>query len=168
MTLSELVMSEIRAYAVALEHDEAALLDKLKKQVAEGGDRRQTDTRQEITKLRRRVQELEQMTAKLYEDKVCGAITEATFSVLIQKSEQERIQKAERLETLLSEAKKYEQDTADIQSWAAIIRKYLDIQTLDRETVDELIEHIEVGERTVVDGVRHQDIKVYYRFVGHI
>lgn len=168
MTLSELVMNEIRAYAIALEHDEAALLDKLKKQVTEDGDRRQTDTRQEITKLRRRVQELEQMTAKLYEDKVCGAITEAIFSVLIHKSEQERIQKAERLETLLSEAKKYEQDTADIRSWASVIRKHLDIQTLDRETVDELIDHIEVGERAVVEGARHQDIKVYYRFVGHI
>ena len=24
----------------------------------------------------------------------------------------------------------------------------------------------EVGERTVIDGQRHQDIKIYYRFVG--
>lgn len=168
LTLSELVMREIRAYADALEHDEAALLDKLKKQVTADGDKRQEDTRQEIAKLRRRVYELEQMTAKLYEDKVCGTITETTFSVLIQKSEQERLQKTERLEILLSEVKQFKQDTANIQSWAAVIRKHLNIRELDRETVDELIDHIEVGERTVVDGVRYQDVKVYYRFVGHI
>ena len=32
--------------------------------------------------------------------------------------------------------------------------------------LDELIDHIEIGERTVVDGHRRQDIKVFYRFVG--
>lgn len=33
---------------------------------------------------------------------------------------------------------------------------------------DEPVDHIEVGERTVVDGARNQNIKIYYRFVGHI
>ncbi|MEY8233471.1 DUF4368 domain-containing protein, partial [Oscillospiraceae bacterium 50-16] len=55
---------------------------------------------------------------------------------------------------------------AAIQNWTAIIRKYLNLQDLDRTTIDELIDHIEVGERTVVDGQRRQDIKVFYRFVG--
>ena len=86
--------------------------------------------------------------------------------MLAEKNEQERIQKAERLEALLSEVKKTEEKTAAIQSWAAIIRKHLNLQELDRTVVDELIDHIEIGERTVVDGQRHQDIKVFYRFVG--
>ena len=167
MTLSELVMREIREYAETLEHDENALLDKLKKQVMADDNERQEDTRQEISRLRRRVQEREHMTAKLYEDKVSGAIKESTFTVLLQKSEQERIQKAERLETLLSEVKRHEQDAVNIHSWAAVIRKHLHIRELERETVDELLDHIEVGERTVVDGVKHQDIKIFYRFVGH-
>ena len=42
----------------------------------------------------------------------------------------------------------------------------MNLQDLDRTTIDELIDHIEVGERTVVDGQRRQDIKVFYRFVG--
>lgn len=168
MTLSELVMCELREYAQTLEHDENALLDKLKKQVMADDNERQEDTRQEISRLRRRIQELEHVTARLYEDKVSGTVKESTFAVLIQKNEQERIQKAERLETLLSEVKQYDLNTANIQSWAAAIRKHLDIRELDRETVDELIDHIEIGERTVVDGVKHQDIRVFYRFIGHI
>ena len=92
------------------------------------------------------------MTAKLYEDKVSGTITGATFSMLIEKSEQERIQKSEQLDALLAEADKARQDMEDIQKWASIIKKYLDLQELDRETVDELIDHIEIGERTIIDG----------------
>jgi len=86
------------------------VLDKLKKQAsAENAARRET-TQQEIGRLRWRVQELEHMTAKLYEDKVSGTITGATFSMLIEKSEQERIQKSEQLDTLLAEANKAQQD----------------------------------------------------------
>ena len=44
--------------------------------------------------------------------------------------------------------------------------KYLDLDALERSVIDELIDHIEIGERTVVDGQRRQDIKVFYKFVG--
>ena len=105
---------------------------------------------------------------KLYEDKVCGSISAASFAVLLEKTEQERRQRTDRLDTLLAEIREYEQSAADIQSWAAVVRKHLHIRELDRETVDELIDRIEVGEKTVVDGKNVRDIKIYYRFVGNI
>ena len=160
-------MSEIRAHAEALELDEAAMLDRLQAQRTAADAERQESVRQEIGKLRRRVYELEQMTAKLYEDKVCGSISAASFAVLLEKTEQERRQRTDRLDTLLAEVREYEQSAADIQSWAAVVRKHLHIRELDRETVDELIDRIEVGEKTVVDGKNVRDIKIYYRFPCH-
>ena len=168
MTLTELVLNEIRAHAEALELDEAAVLDRLQAQRTAADAERLESVRQEIGKLRRRVYELEQMTAKLYEDKVCGSISAASFAVLLEKTEQERRQRTDRLDTLLAEGREYEQSAADIQSWAAVVRKHLHIRGLDRETVDELIDRIEVGEKTVVDGKNVRDIKIYYRFVGNI
>ena len=49
-----------------------------------------------------------------------------------------------------------------------IVRKHLHTQELDRMAVDELIDHIEIGERIVTDGRKHRDIKIFYRFVGQI
>ena len=166
VSLKEIVLQEIKAHAQAVTINEAAVLDKLRKQASASDAARLEGVRQEIGRLRRRVQELEQMTAKLYEDKVGGSISEATFAMLIQKSELERVQKSDRLEQLLTEAGKAQQETADMQKWAASIRKCLSLEELDRDIVDELIDHIEIGERTVVNGQRHQDIKIYYRFVG--
>lgn len=168
LSLKEIVLGEIKAHAEAITLDEDAVLKQLKKQVSSADAARQENTRQEISKLRRRVQELEHLTAKLYEDKVSGTISEATFLMLIEKSEQERIQKADRLDTLLAEANKVQQDMANVQKWTAIVRKYLHLQELDREILDELIDHIEIGERTIVDGQRHQDIKIFYRFIGAV
>ena len=142
------------------------MVDRLKQNIAHYDEQRLADAQQEIGRLRRRVQELETMTAKLYEDKYSGTISGETFTVLAQKNEQERVSKAERLDALLSEGDKEQQKTAAIHNWTAIIRKYLDLQELDRAVIDKLIDHIEIGERTVVDGQRRQDIKVFFRFVG--
>ena len=166
ISLKTLVLNEIRAQSQAVVQDENAVLDKLKRQILSQSAAKQENSRQEISRLRRRTGELEHMTAKLYEDKVSGAINSDTFSVLIQKSEQERIQKTARLEVLLAEEQKVRQEVENIHQWAGLIRRYLDLQELDREIVEELIDHIEIGERSVIDGQRHQDIKIFYRFVG--
>ncbi|ENZ39380.1 hypothetical protein HMPREF1085_05397 [Enterocloster bolteae 90A9] len=166
ITLKNIVLNEIRAHGKAVATDEAAVLDRLKRQIQSENAAQQEDCRQEISRLRRRLEELELMTAKLYEDKVSGTISEASFALLINKSEQERVQKAERLDTLLAGEKKARQDIANIQQWAGTVRQYLDLQDLSRDIVEELIDHIEIGERTVIDGQKHQDIKIYYRFAG--
>ena len=152
ISLKTLVLNEIRAHSQAVAQDENAVLDKLKQQMLSESAARQEDSRLEISRLRRRIGELEHMTAKLYEDKVSGVINNDIFAVLIQKSEQERLQKTERLEVLLTEERKARQKVENIRQWACIIRRYLDVQELDREIVEEPIDHIEIGERSVIDG----------------
>jgi DNA invertase Pin-like site-specific DNA recombinase len=165
-TLIRIVLDEIRAQAKAVTLDEGAVVDRLKQKIAGHDEHRLSNARREISKLSRRVQELEGMTAKLYEDKYSGAISAKAFTVLMQKNEQERIQKAHRLAVLTAEVDKAEKGITVIYNWVAIIRKYLDLSELDRNIINELIDHIEIGERTVTDGQRRQDIKVFYRFVG--
>ena len=167
-SLSQIVLKEIKVQAQTVTTDEAAMVNRLKCEIADYDEQRLASVKGEIQKLRRRVGELENLTAKLYEDKYTGAIGESAFLVLAQKNEQERLAKGERLKTLLFEVEAAEKKTAAIHNWIAIIRKYLDLRELDRAVVDELIDHIEIGERTVVDGQRHQDIKVFYRFVGFL
>lgn len=168
MTLTKLVLSEIRAHAEKLELNETDVLDRLQRQRSATSAKYMENIRQEITKLRRRIYELEHSIAKLYEDKVCGIISSASFSMLMQKGEMERLQEEAHLEKLVSITQQQEQETANMQHWADIIRRHLHIRELNRETVDELIDHIEIGERIDVDGKRVREIKIFYRFVGDI
>ena len=168
ITLSRIIAAEIRVQAQAVKTGESAAVERLKQSVAQQDEQYLADIRQEVTQLQRRLRELKNTNVKLYEDKIGGKISESAFSVLIQKSEQERLDKAQRLDALLSVIQEVEQKTAAIKDWTALIRKYMNVQVLDRETIDELIDHIEIGERTVTDGKRHQEIKVFYRFVGQI
>ena len=166
LTLAKIVAEEIQVQAKAVMMDETAVVEQLKRKIAGYDEQRISNIRQEVNRLQRRVRELEDVVAKLYEDKYAGQISGDTFIMLAEKSERERIQKAEKLATLLSQLEKMEEQTTAIHNWTAIIRKYSDLQEVDRTIVEELIDHIEVGERTIIDGQRQQDIKVFYRFVG--
>lgn len=166
--LKELVLTEIKAHAQAIELDEGAVLDKLAKQLSKSDAARLDLARQEAARLRWRIHELETMTARLYEDKVNGVIGEAAFASLIGRYENERVEKAARLDRLDAELTASQRESDNSRRWADAIRRRLSLQELDREAVEELIDHIEIGERTVIDGKRHQDIRIYYRFVGAV
>ena len=166
--LKALVLDEIRAHAEAVTTDEASVLERLRKQSAASDAARLNVVRQEAAGLRRRIYELEQLTARLYEDKVSGVISESSFASLMARNEHERLQKSDRLEELISEASHAQREAGNIQKWSDMIRRYLALQELDRETVEELIDHIEIGERSVIDGHKQRNVTIYYRFVGAV
>ena len=166
--LKELVLTEIKTHAQAVELDAGAVFERIKKQALAISDVRSGNAKQEAAALRRRVWELEQIAAKLYEDKVNGVISEASFTSLIGRCEGKRAEIAARLERIDAELSASERESDKAQRCADAIRRRLCLQELDRETADELIDHIEIGERSVIDGQKHQDITVYYRFVGAV
>ncbi len=54
----------------------------------------------------------------------------------------------------------------NIESYIALIKEFKDITELDKEIVHRMIDKITVSNKYVADGVRKQDIKIYYKFVG--
>lgn len=162
------MLNEIRVHAEKLELNETAVLEMLQRRRSLASDNHVENIRKEITRLSRRVHELEQVTAKLYEDKSMGALNSDVFFMMLQKSEKERQQKMKRMNNLQAEMDLCAQDNFHIQKWTTLIRKYLHLRELDRAIVDELIDHIEIGERALVNGKPHRSVKVYYRFIGLI
>ena len=167
-SLTQIILAEIRTQTQAVAVDEAAVADRLRRKSAEYDELYFSDIRYEIAKLNRRIQELEGLTAKLYEDKCNGTISESVFTVLMGKNEQERISKSTRMDALCSQIEGIDKKNAAIHSWLEIIKKHLDLQALDRPTIDELIDHIEIGERYIEDSQRRQNVNVFYRFVGSV
>ena len=167
-TLSKIVLEEIRAHAIAFSDDGKDTMEKLKCKLSELDMQHLSVARKELSLVKRRIKELEDTASHLYEDRVNGVITAETFTVLVTSNEHERLKRTLHLKRLLAEVEEAEQQFSDLEKWANLIRKYDSLEELDRETVDELIDHIEVGERYVRDGKRCQDVKIFYRFVGNI
>ena len=124
--------------------------------------------RQTIRLLEQRLHKLETETATLYEQRIEGTLSDDAFSRLIDGIASEKQEKENRLAL----CKQAEMETADrlsdIEKWVNLIREKSLIDEVDRELLESLIDKIEVGERSLVDGVKSQDIRVHYKFVGMV
>ena len=164
MRLKLLVANEIRRQAEKIHLDKAAVIAG----IANYDKERLEGLRQEIEHTSQHLQELTERSAKLYEDKVSGVLDRKTFVLLMRQNEQERSRNSERLQNLKADLAALEQSAAAAKQWAAGVSKYLNLQDIDRAVIDELIDHIKIGERAKIDGKLVQDIKVVYRFVGSV
>lgn len=112
----------------------------------------------ELKKAQKRRQELNNLFAKMYEDRVKGFLDEENYSMLSVKYRTEQQQ--------LDETKA---ETNDARRWIDLIQKYSTIDELTAPLLNELIEKIAVHQwRKDENGKKVWDIEIYYRFVGKI
>lgn len=165
ISLKQIILAEVKSLAEAANADEAAMLETMKSAVARQNRQALAGKRQELSVLQRRLKELTEMTAALYEAKLSGTISGDTFQTRMQHQEQERMEKQARLDVLVSELNLADRQAEDTQSWLKRIRKYADLQELDREAVEELIDFMEIGQTEAVNGKRTRKVTIHYRFL---
>ena len=127
-----------------------------------------TSLKREQSKLQKRLDELEFITKKLYEDNALSKITDDEYARLSAQFTDERKQANERLTVIAEQLKKEERNLESIVNFTAIIEKYLDIKELNKTVLNELIDKIEVHEAEKIDGKRVQKVDIYYRFIGNL
>lgn len=166
--LKELVLTDIRKQAKLLELDEKNIVERILRLRDGEAESARNAYFGEIKAHRDRLSLLEQLIAKLYEDRLSGIIPEPTFRSLIQKYEQERVDRVQMAENLEKRIKAIRQDTDDVKTWAKLIREFTKAQTLDGETLLLLIDRINIGAASHIDGKKVRDIEIIYNYVGNV
>lgn len=166
--LSELVLNDIWAKADEVFYHEEEIAQCLM-------ERRQKQSRAELSAmqksmrfLEKRVAELDRLIRSAYEDKVDGSIPAELCAELLRGYQKERAENSTRLQEIEKQQAEMQTAENEVQEWISLIRRYRDIDTLDRETLLKLIDRIEIGEAHTEDGNKVRDIKIYYKFVGYI
>ena len=147
--------------------------DKLLNKLHQNGDTKRASElkriKTELNKAQKRKKELNNLFAKLYEDRVNERITEYNFAMLSEKYQSEQTELNEKCENLQSELDRFEQSADDAQKWIDLIAKYTELTELTAPLLNELIDKIVVHEAYKdADGNRTQEIEIYYRFIGKI
>ena len=146
-----------------------AMLDRL---LQSGDKQRQTEIRhaeKELQKAEKRKAELDNLFAKMYEDRAAGRLDDENYTMLSGRYRGEQQQVGERVETLKEKLEQADQDRCGAEQWMALIKKYEAIDELTAPLLNELIEKIEVHQAYKDEnGNKVRDIDIYYRFVGKI
>lgn len=166
LSLKKVLLAHIRTQARRLQLDEAAMLEELRSRLIGNDVLRLAEMKAEARSLEQRLHKLEVITSELYEQRVVGNISDEAFTRTLASYDSEKQEKEKRLASITKAENDASVKISDIQRWTEIIREKSLLEDVDREMLGSLIEKIEVGERKIENGIKKQDIKICYRFVG--
>ena len=117
-----------------------------------------------IAKAKSRIETLDRMTSKLYEDLLSGKISESIFGSMIEKTKSE----TEDLEKQIAADEKRlstnDSESGNARKWIDLIKDYADITELDADTLNRLVKQIVVHEEITEDGDRNISMEIHYNF----
>ena len=102
---------------------------------------------------------------KLYEDNVCGRITDDNYQILLTDFQKEQRELISKLEDLTTKSNKYKTQFDRFKEFRQVADKYLNFTELTNELVHSLIDHIEIDVNTI-DNKKLKEIHIVYRFIG--
>ena len=161
-TLYRLVLNKIRECASAALMDGEAIAGKLT-DTCEAEQKGQREAwERSLAKDEERMEVLEKMVLRLYEDMMAGRISDTNFNLMLGRTQTEQAELKARVE----EARKRLSDEAKIESdarqWIDAIQEYADITELDAATLNRLIKEIVVHEHIDSDKTRHISIEIHF------
>ena len=124
--------------------------------------------KREISQAEKRIAERDRIFKRIYEDDISGVISHERFLKLSAEYEAEQKELTEKVRVGWEMVSTYEQDKADFDSFAAVIRKYVGITELTPTIVNEFVKKIIVHALDKSSGHRRQKIQIIWNFVGEL
>ena len=153
----------VSAYAIS---NEAEFIEKVRAASEVRQAQAAKDLKRKLTKDRKRFKELDGLIKKLYEAYAGEKISEKRFEVLSGEYEQEQ----EALEAAIAleqaELDTYEADTAKVDQFLELARKYTDFSVLTTPMIYEFVDKILVHAPDRSSGERTQEVDIYLKFIG--
>lgn len=166
--LEKIVLENIKSFADCINLDEESMLTELKHKLLSDYSVDKVDTQKLLMQLKQELYNLDLKLEQLYDDKITGAITSDTFGRLASNAELERNEVAKKIDSLELYAKESKEKLGDIETWIRLIKENSNINEVNRKLLDALVERVEVGESTVENGVKTQNVRIIYKFVGEL
>lgn len=122
--------------------------------------------RRQLTQAERRIEELDRLFKRIYEDNVGGKLSDSRFQMLSDDYEQEQKELREKLLRLNEEITEQEEQAENIDRFICKVRKYLDLNELTPTILNDMVKAVYVHTPDKSKGYREQQIDISYDLVG--
>ena len=166
--LYNLVLTDIQEVAAMALKDKEAFYGRLSRRMEKQYLADADSLKKEYESLAQRNQEIDDTFISLYADKAKGILTEKRFLKLTDAMEKEQESNQNRMQEIAALISEEEHSDGDVQMFMGEIRRYAAITELDETVLNRLINRILIGKPAKVDGVRTQEVRIVYNFVGEL
>lgn len=162
-TLYSIVLEQIRSCAEKALADEQEAADQLRENCQADEQAERLLIEQSIAEDSERIDALERIISRVYEDMVAGRITEDNFNRILERSQTEQTTLKNRVMLNRQRLAQQDQEQEDNTRWLEIIKDYADIQELDDVTLNRLVQKIVIHEDIDSDTTR-QTVEIHFNF----
>ena len=165
--LRQLVLETIRSASVYAIKDESEFIERVRAASEVRQKEAAKDLKRRIGKAKKRISELDVLIKKLYESYAMGKLSEARYDLLSAEYEQEQANLRAVLDSDQSELDAFNADTARVDQFLALAKKYTGFSELTTPMINEFIHKIVVHASSRDEyGDRCQEVEIYLNFIG--
>ena len=164
--ISELVLADIRHHAKYAANFRQEYLGFLRQLAEIGVQEDLKKAAKDYEKARKRINVLDDIIKKLLEQNAVGRISDERFFTLSAEYDAEQVALKARVAELETELTKAQESADNTEQFVGLIDKYINLQSIDARILNELIDRIVVHDREMINGERHQQVDIYYKFIG--
>ena len=164
--LKELVLADLQRVTSYVKEHEQEFIETANECSAKAVQKTLTQQRKELDKAQNRMNELNILFRKLYEDNALGKLSDEQFAFLTSGYDEEKKTLTRRIAELSQEIDNATERSADVKRFVALVRRYTAITELTYENVHEFIDRILIHELDKETNTRK--IEIFYSFVGRV
>ena len=166
VALEQIVSVAVSDLADFVTCHESFFLQMIGKQQSAGKDQNIRSIKSDIAAGKHRIDEIDRLIAKLYEDNFAGKLSDERYSRMAAKYEKEQAGLLQSVSTKEKELAELERESVDIRLLLAGLREYSSMETLTPEVVNKIIKRIEVHNSEMVNGHKQVGVDIYFTGVG--
>ena len=170
-TLYQVVQEDIQRNARLFSEDTEKAAQKLMELKCADQQKQTATMKRDLASAKKRLADLDMKLKRTYEDNMSGKLPDHIFTMFIADYDTERATLKANIAEMEKALEKVRDTKADIDRFAALIRKYTSFEKLDRFMLHELIDRITIYETPGMGRCRkgkEKRITIYYKFVGAI
>lgn len=124
--------------------------------------------RRQLTQAQRRMEELDRLFKRLYEDNISGKINDSRFEKLSADYENEQAELTEKMQLLEQEIAQQEEEADSIEQFILRTKKYPDLQELTPAVLHDLVNRVYVSAPDKSSGQQVQDVHISLACIGFL
>ena len=124
--------------------------------------------RRQLTQAQRRIEELDRLFKRIYEDNISGKINDSRFQKLSGDYENEQAEQTKKVQTLEQEIVKQQEEADSIEQFIRRAKKYPELTELTPAVLHDLVNKVYVCAPDKSSGHRVQDVRISLACIGFL
>ena len=166
--LDGMVLAHLRKVTAFAKEHEDEFVKMVERKTKRSGEDALRKNERELAEGLNRLNEIDHIINRLYEDKVAGELSAERFAKMLAGFETEQAQLRSRCEQLRIVIAEDKDQTDSAERFIKMVRQFTDITGLTTELATTLIEKVIVGQAEKIDGQLRQKVRIVYNFIGDV